>query len=110
MNVTLGITTTGTYYFCYANNITAPGGTVRGNGIAGINSWIKNSGILLGNDADGWEGTGLNDIWEVRKLLNGEPRRFKKSGLYKFSINHIMRDNPLQHIMSIGLRVEKQQP
>jgi len=53
MNVLLTTTTTGTYYFCYANNITAPGGTVRGNGIAGINSWIKSTGNLLGNDADG---------------------------------------------------------
>src|SRR5688572_23739471 len=38
--------------------------------------------LQLGDDANGWEGTGMNDIWEVRKLLNGEPRRFKRSGRY----------------------------
>jgi len=35
--------------------------------------------LQLGSDAAGWEGTGMNDIWEVRKLLNGEARRFKKA-------------------------------
>ena len=63
--------------------------------------------LQLGDDANGWEGTGMNDIWELRKLLNGEPRRFKQPGKYSFAISQIMRDNPLLHIMSVGLRVEK---
>lgn len=63
--------------------------------------------LKLGNDANGWEGTGMNDIWEIRKLLNGEPRRFKQGGIYNFKISQIMRDNPLLHMMSVGLRVEK---
>lgn len=65
--------------------------------------------LSLGSDATGWEGTGMNDIWEVRKLLNGQPRRFRKNGTYQFSIFHIMRDVPLKNIMSVGLRVEKAQ-
>lgn len=63
--------------------------------------------LKLGDDANGWEGAGMNDIWEVRKLLNGQPRRFKQGGKYYFSINQIMRDDPLLHIMSAGLRIEK---
>ena len=63
--------------------------------------------LQLGNDANGWEGTGMNDIWEFRKLLSGEPRRFKKSGIYNFSIGQIMRDNPVKNIMSVGMRIEK---
>ena len=63
--------------------------------------------LSLGNDANGWEGSGMNDIWEVRKLLNGEPKRFKKAGPYNFNIDQIMRDNPLFNIMSVGLRIEK---
>lgn len=63
--------------------------------------------LQLGNDANGWEGTGMNDIWEVRKLLNGQPRRFKKPGKYSFTISQIMRDNPLLHVISAGLRLEK---
>lgn len=65
--------------------------------------------LSLGSDATGWEGTGMNDIWEVRKLLNGQPRRFRKVGTYQFSILHIMRDVPLKNVMSVGLRVEKAQ-
>jgi gliding motility-associated lipoprotein GldH len=63
--------------------------------------------LKLGDDANGWEGSGMNDIWEVRKLLNGQPRRFKQAGKYYFSISQIMRDDPLPHIMSVGLRIEK---
>lgn len=63
--------------------------------------------LSLGKDPDGWEGTGMNDIWEVRKLLNSKPSRFKKSGEYKFNIEQLMRDNPLTDVMSAGLRIEK---
>jgi gliding motility-associated lipoprotein GldH len=63
--------------------------------------------LTLGNDREGWEGTGMNDIWEVRKLIFGQPRRFVRPGTYNFSIRHIMRDDPLPHVMSAGLRIEK---
>lgn len=63
--------------------------------------------LTLGNDASGWEGSGMNDIWEVRKLISGVPKRFIRSGLYNFSIQHIMRDDPLREVMSIGIRLEK---
>jgi gliding motility-associated lipoprotein GldH len=63
--------------------------------------------LSLGSDDGGWEGSGMNDIWEVRKLLNERPRRFIKSGEYRFEIKHIMRDNPLSGVISAGLRVEK---
>ncbi len=63
--------------------------------------------LLLATDATGWQGTGMNDIWEVRKLLNGEPRRFKKTGQYNYKIFQVMRDNPLKNVMNAGLRIEK---
>lgn len=69
---------------------------------------IQKVNLLLGDDANGWEGTGMNDIWEVRKLLNGAPRRFKQAGKYSFRIAQIMRDNPLLNVMSVGLRIQKQ--
>ena len=62
--------------------------------------------LQLGDDANGWEGTGMNDIWEVRKLLNDKPAWFKH-GKYSFTVSQVMRDNPLLHIMSAGLRIEK---
>jgi gliding motility-associated lipoprotein GldH len=66
--------------------------------------------LVLGDDVNGWEGSGMNDIWEVRKLLNGQPRRFRQAGNYHFSISQIMRDDPLKGIMSVGLRLEKNEP
>ena len=63
--------------------------------------------LSLGNDAQGWEGVGMNDIWEVRKLISGTPKRFIKAGQYNFSIAQLMRDNPLIHVMSVGLSVQK---
>ena len=68
---------------------------------------VQKVNLILGDDANGWEGSGMNDIWEVRKLLNGAARRFKQAGKYSFSISQIMRDNPLLHIMSAGIRIEK---
>jgi gliding motility-associated lipoprotein GldH len=61
--------------------------------------------LALATDAEGWHGSGMNDIWEVRKLLGS--KRFKRKGTYSFNIKQIMRDNPLLHIMSVGLRVER---
>ena len=63
--------------------------------------------LTLGNDAKGWEGIGMNDIWEVRKLISGVPKKFIKAGTYNFSIAQLMRDNPLQHIISVGLSIQK---
>ena len=63
--------------------------------------------LQLGSDDRGWEGTGMDDIWELRKSITNGPVKFNKAGNYKFSVTHIMRENPLQYIMSVGLRVEK---
>lgn len=63
--------------------------------------------LTLGNDAAGWEGSGMNDIWEVRKLISGLPKRFMKKGEYNFSIQQIMRDDPLSGIMNAGIRLQK---
>jgi gliding motility-associated lipoprotein GldH len=63
--------------------------------------------IRLGNDASGWEGSGMNDIWEIRKLLTRH-YPMKKAGTYNFTISQVMRDDPLRNVMSVGLRIEKQ--
>ena len=63
--------------------------------------------VILGNDAVGWEGTGMNDIWEVRKAITNGPIRLKKTGVYNFSIAQIMRQNPLTEMLSVGVRVER---
>jgi len=60
--------------------------------------------LQLGNDANGWDGNGLDDIWEVRKPIARGPF---KAGKYTFSIGQIMREDPLPNIMSVGVRIEK---
>lgn len=64
--------------------------------------------LSLVNGSTGWEGTGMNDIWEVRKWLQMGDGRFKKAGTWNFAIHHLMRIDPLPAILSAGLRVEKQ--
>ncbi len=73
----------------------------------GDTMYFQKVDLALATDANGWEGTGMDDIWELRKLINGEPKRFKKTGVYQFKIVNIMRDDPLLHVMSAGLRIEK---
>ncbi len=73
----------------------------------GDSLYFQKVNLSLGNDADGWFGSGMNDIWEVRKKLTDKPMRFKKAGTYNFSIFQVMRDNPLPEVMSAGLRVIK---
>ncbi len=63
--------------------------------------------LSLGNDANGWQGVGMNDIWEVRKLISGIPKKFIKAGEYNFSITQLMRDNPLLQVISVGMSVQK---
>ena len=62
--------------------------------------------LQLGNDATGWDGNGMDDIWEVRKPI---ARGAFRAGKYTFSIGQIMREDPLPNIMSVGVRIEKVQ-
>lgn len=63
--------------------------------------------LVLASDSKGWEGTGMDDIYEVRKSISAAPFSFKTAGDYTFSIAQIMRENPLKNILNVGLRVEK---
>jgi gliding motility-associated lipoprotein GldH len=68
---------------------------------------IKRS-FQLGNNQK-WLGTAMADVIEHRLALNQQPLRMQM-GLYKFSIQHVMREEPLQHILQAGIRIEKVQP
>lgn len=67
----------------------------------------QNINLTLSNDINGWEGKGMDDIFEVRKNITPGPIPFNKAGTYTFSIAQIMRENPLQHILNVGIRIEK---
>ncbi len=78
-----------------------------GSEVPGDTIHFQNMNLSLATDANGWEGTGINDIFEVRKNITPGPVPFKKPGTYTFSISQIMRENPLSHILNVGLRIEK---
>ena len=63
--------------------------------------------IPLADNNKGWLGTGMDDIYEVRRLISPQPYRFKNAGECTFTLEQIMRENPLKHIMNMGIRVEK---
>lgn len=61
--------------------------------------------LTLAN-ANGWLGSAMDDIIEQRVLLFRNPARLPK-GDYKFTLQQIMREDPLQNVLNAGLRVEK---
>jgi gliding motility-associated lipoprotein GldH len=61
----------------------------------------------LATNEKGWLGTGVDDIYEQRRPL-GTPQPLK-AGNYKFTVEQLMRDNPLKNILDVGIRVEKKQ-
>jgi gliding motility-associated lipoprotein GldH len=62
--------------------------------------------LRLANDETGWLGKGMDDIFEHRILIQ-QRTRFTRAGEYRFKLEHTMREDPLQHVMNIGLRIEK---
>jgi gliding motility-associated lipoprotein GldH len=67
--------------------------------------------LRLATDNEGWLASGMDDIYEHRIPLTPVGGRFlfKKPGEYTFSIEQIMRENPLNNVLNVGLRIEKKQ-
>lgn len=63
--------------------------------------------LPLATNERGWLGTGIDDIYEHRIKLSAGEIRFNNAGIYKFTLQHIMRQDPLEHVMNAGLRIEK---
>ena len=67
--------------------------------------------LPLANNENGWLASGMDDIYEHRIPLTptGQQFYFKKPGNYTFTIEQIMRENPLKNVLNVGLRIEKKQ-
>jgi gliding motility-associated lipoprotein GldH len=63
--------------------------------------------LRLATDEKGWLGSGMDDLFEQRILITNTPQKLTRSGLYTFRLEQIMRDDPLQYVMNVGIRVEK---
>jgi len=62
--------------------------------------------LRLANNEGGWEASGMDDIYEHRVKL-GAPE-ILKAGTYTFTLEQIMREDPLENVMNAGIRIEKQ--
>ena len=62
--------------------------------------------LTLATNDKGWLGSGMDDIYEHRVLIQPDTK-FTKPGTYSFTLEQIMRDDPLQHVFNVGVRVEK---
>ena len=63
--------------------------------------------LKLADNEHGWLGSGMDDIYEHRiSLGDAQPL---KAGTYTFTIEQIMREDPLENVLNAGLRIEKKQ-
>jgi gliding motility-associated lipoprotein GldH len=62
--------------------------------------------FILGNNRQGWLGSGMDDIFEHRIPFNDKPAPLHK-GKYIFTLQQDMREDPLDHVINAGVRVEK---
>jgi gliding motility-associated lipoprotein GldH len=73
----------------------------------GDSVFVNRRNLTLATDQKGWLGKGMDDIFEHRILLNPNPVKFSKRGVYKFTLQQIMREDPLGNILNAGIRLEK---
>ncbi|MEJ7681288.1 MAG: gliding motility lipoprotein GldH [Segetibacter sp.] len=62
--------------------------------------------FVLGSNKQGWLGSGMDDVFEHRIAFNNKPAPLHK-GKYIFTLQQDMREDPLEHIINAGIRVEK---
>jgi len=65
--------------------------------------------LNLADDTRGWLGTGMDNIYDQRIPMTATPIRFNK-GINEITVQHTMREDPLENILSTGIRVEKAKP
>jgi len=61
--------------------------------------------LLLADNAK-WLGVAMDDVIESRILITKFPVKLK-AGNYTFTLQQIMREDPLQNVLQAGIRVEK---
>ena len=63
--------------------------------------------LVLATNEKGWLASGMDDIYEHRVQLGSD--QSLKAGKYTFTIEQIMREDPLENVINVGLRIEKKQ-
>ena len=62
--------------------------------------------LTLASNDKGWFGSAMDDVYENRILIQPQTK-FKRPGEYHFTVEQIMREDPLKHILNVGVRVER---
>jgi gliding motility-associated lipoprotein GldH len=62
--------------------------------------------FVLATGSQGWLGSGMDDIFEHRIPFNNRPAPLHK-GTYTFTLQQDMREDPLENVLNVGIRVEK---
>jgi len=62
--------------------------------------------LSLADNQKGWTGSGMDDIYEHRIEIQ-HLTKFNHPGTYSFTLEQIMREDPLKHVLNIGVRIEK---
>jgi len=76
--------------------------------IPGVDSVMKLRREVVIADNEGWKAaSGMDDIYEQRLPLAEIPAM--KPGNYNFTLEQIMREDPLQHVLDVGIRIERKQ-
>ncbi len=63
---------------------------------------------LVADQAGKWHGSGLGDLKENSFLFKRNVG-FDEAGTYTFTFENGMRDDPLEHVKDVGMRIEKVQ-
>jgi gliding motility-associated lipoprotein GldH len=79
-------------------------GTVRQPGDTALRS--ERYDLQLATNEKGWLGSGMDDIYEHRVEIQ-QDTRFTHPGTYSFTLEQVMREDPLKHILNVGVRIEK---
>ena len=66
----------------------------------------KQFDLSLATNEKGWLGSAMDDIYEARLLIQ-TGTHFRKPGDYHITLEQIMREDPLKHVLNVGIRVEK---
>ena len=67
--------------------------------------------LALATSEKGWLGSGMDDLYEHRIPLTPPDKElyFRKPGTYTFTVEQIMREDPLENVWNAGIRIEKKQ-
>ena len=77
--------------------------TTKAPGSSPVNQQLE---LILANNGKGWLGSGIDDIYTHRVRITNAPIKLK-AGDYQFTLQQVMRENPLQSVLDAGIRVEK---